>query len=560
MITDAQQFIKNFEDNIASRDTTSIEVMKVTLFKKHWKESFKAMLQREAASRKEPKVDFRTKKGRDALNKTIEKFWPQVYALCMKWKKTQRGKQWKVSHVMYKRGKKEIVVFCRPKEPKPVRKKASGGGMIGKRGAGNWYKNCLTSMRRNVFDPTGYSIIFEHGMFPEVGRTRLPAKRRNSNLNYPLSDVDAEFGTHKSKGKKSVLVKGASKGSNLDTCIVNTLARMSKESSTFKTWVVERTTNFLSVKYMSKITKSKTRSALLRKHLINIVPMEATDNQNFGIGDKKDIKLYKEYIKDAKQIEFERYIQKSFKRFKNKSITALRKDKEFTGMVASSPSIFDDSDAEVDAAMDELEKVARKQMRKANARMRPDQDRLVTIKNAVDKQKKKKKKLSKQGKSSFKTLSRKPKQRRVIAKGTLKPIKAVALTKLTASERYEEISKRGAEETQDGERIRRQIENNIDDKLRARMVPPALQYRTGRFLDSIQINSVFFGPRGGIYIDFAYDEEPYGVFEIGHGKKPWATVNRDPKRFITKFIRDNLRSRVATRQRAKSAIITRSFK
>ena len=51
------------------------------------------------------------------------------------------------------------------------------------------------------------------------------------------------------------------------------------------------------------------------------------------------------------------------------------------------------------------------------------------------------------------------------------------------------------------------------------MVAPALQYRTGRFANSVQVDDVTQGPRGGnTMIQASYLTNPYETFAPG-GKK-----------------------------------------
>ena len=62
---------------------------------------------------------------------------------------------------------------------------------------------------------------------------------------------------------------------------------------------------------------------------------------------------------------------------------------------------------------------------------------------------------------------------------------------------------------------------------------------TGRFAESVQVLKVYKGRGVGLpNIMYGYDMEPYGVFEPGVGKRPWATPARDPRVLIDKSIRE----------------------
>ena len=67
-----------------------------------------------------------------------------------------------------------------------------------------------------------------------------------------------------------------------------------------------------------------------------------------------------------------------------------------------------------------------------------------------------------------------------------------------------------------------------------RMVSPALVYRTGRFANSAEITNVTVGPRGGTFIDYTYQLDPYQTFEPGFAK---GSTNRDPRKLIGGTIR-----------------------
>jgi len=68
------------------------------------------------------------------------------------------------------------------------------------------------------------------------------------------------------------------------------------------------------------------------------------------------------------------------------------------------------------------------------------------------------------------------------------------------------------------------------------MVAPALQYRTGRFANSVRVEGVTQGPRGGnTMIEASYRTDPYETFAPG-GRK--YTQQRDPERLIKRSIRE----------------------
>lgn len=70
------------------------------------------------------------------------------------------------------------------------------------------------------------------------------------------------------------------------------------------------------------------------------------------------------------------------------------------------------------------------------------------------------------------------------------------------------------------------------------MNPPALQNRTGNFASSVKVTDIVQTPQGFPSIGYTYDNDPYGVFEMGTGAPPWATPDRDPRKIIDQSIRE----------------------
>lgn len=87
------------------------------------------------------------------------------------------------------------------------------------------------------------------------------------------------------------------------------------------------------------------------------------------------------------------------------------------------------------------------------------------------------------------------------------------------------------------------------DKL---MVAPRLETRTGRFAQSVQVRNITQTKQGFPLIDYTYQRDPYQVFEMGIGRIPWATRDRDPRPLIDRAIRniaaEMLKARIYTRR------------
>ena len=82
------------------------------------------------------------------------------------------------------------------------------------------------------------------------------------------------------------------------------------------------------------------------------------------------------------------------------------------------------------------------------------------------------------------------------------------------------------------------INKKLPTTLQKNMREPALVNRTGRFANSVRIMEVVETRKGFPSFGYTYDKQPYQVFEVGEGRAPWATEDRDPRRLIDSSIRE----------------------
>jgi len=96
------------------------------------------------------------------------------------------------------------------------------------------------------------------------------------------------------------------------------------------------------------------------------------------------------------------------------------------------------------------------------------------------------------------------------------------------------------------------INKNLPVELDKLMVAPRLETRTGRFAQSVQVRNITQTKQGFPSIDYTYQRDPYQVFEMGIGRFPWATRERDPRPLIDRAIRniaaEMLKARIYTRR------------
>lgn len=96
------------------------------------------------------------------------------------------------------------------------------------------------------------------------------------------------------------------------------------------------------------------------------------------------------------------------------------------------------------------------------------------------------------------------------------------------------------------------INQRLAQVVEKNMIPPALESRTGRFARSVRALNMVSTKQGFPSIEYTYDRDPYQVFEMGIGRIPWATPDRDPRKLIDRSIREiaaeMLKGRLFTRR------------
>ena len=79
------------------------------------------------------------------------------------------------------------------------------------------------------------------------------------------------------------------------------------------------------------------------------------------------------------------------------------------------------------------------------------------------------------------------------------------------------------------------INQKLPSQVEANMKPPALQYRTGRFANSVRVTDVAVTPQGFPSVGYTYQRNPYETFEPGNLQ---GSIERDPRKLIDKSIRE----------------------
>jgi|TARA_Y100000310_G_C20611546_1_gene778238 hypothetical protein len=83
------------------------------------------------------------------------------------------------------------------------------------------------------------------------------------------------------------------------------------------------------------------------------------------------------------------------------------------------------------------------------------------------------------------------------------------------------------------------LNKKLTAKIKENMQEPGLVNRSGTFAESVRILKASQSKNAGMPIlQYTYDRDPYGVFEVGAGDSRWATAARDPRVVIDKSIRE----------------------
>lgn len=315
-----------------------------------------------------------------------------------------------------------------------------------------------------------------------------------------------------------------SEGNNIGAAIIAGI-NSNGESWDWVAWETGFIQNYFGYKYGTRIDRRTTRSSLLRKHHIRIVMVPGKAVGNTGAPDRSDSKEFLEMFQRMFNEEMTRYA---------KGLSGAKKN----AFISDSPD-FDDEGAGIseDQMIEMLEKAV-KGMQRANAKMR-EKDRMsvITKKATFAKQLQKVRYEKKEGKETFVEPKRNQATKRVTGRKAAKVGAAIGLSKVSPNKRGEALQGAGFKMDKEGLLIRDLINRIMPRALDRNMKAPRLQNRTGGFKGSVEVDQVIVGPRGGLYIDYTYAQKPYGVFEPGLGRQPWANQFRDPKHLIGMSIR-----------------------
>ena len=87
-------------------------------------------------------------------------------------------------------------------------------------------------------------------------------------------------------------------------------------------------------------------------------------------------------------------------------------------------------------------------------------------------------------------------------------------------------------------RLQAILNAKLPAEVRKNMGVPALENRSGAFASSVRITDISTTAKGFPSVGYTYDKSTYQIFEMGKGKTPWASAQRDPRKLIDRSIRE----------------------
>lgn len=570
MKQDRKRFLKDLNDTLRTRYAAAIERLHLRIYKAHWAQGIEEAIANNT-SPDNPDID-------KFIATSTDKYWKDIIRVTREWgkkhnKSSNRARTWLVTSVRHeKKGtvNEHIHVYATFIPATALRKhakrSAKTSGTV--RGRKKWYANCTNSWKRMIrkwadsqSKKITTEIVMEHGKYPDYMQepSELPGGA-SSDLPYPA-------GRGPRSGKTEPELSGATdermnprtraRGNNLETSLIQTLSNLGGYSNEGIEYLVEQVANFIGLKFRSELIKTRDKNRLRRNHTIYITPvlMSSGIPKQKGTEDKKDIELMRDIIsKNLDNTNMAFLLDKGHVKLGSK---------KFDDMMSASPTFTDDIDGFTEEQLDKMLESAERHFRKRKA-----QDNVKT-------------KIKKEGfRSKLEALRKKQKDtielkeaaKPIVAKiasfrgknagkGKKKPkVRAAGLSSINRSQRSKALRDSGITQGKEGMLITEMINNVLHRAVLKNMGAPGLINRTGTFARKAEVLQTLVGPRGGLYVDYAYPREPYGVFEPGQGKRPWSNQYRDPRRIIGASIREIIQKRMVKHGLGgASAVLTRKF-
>ena len=115
---------------------------------------------------------------------------------------------------------------------------------------------------------------------------------------------------------------------------------------------------------------------------------------------------------------------------------------------------------------------------------------------------------------------------------------ALAVSTIKTQKSTNQATKKNSPPRQNLLALQTLLNAKLPEEVRRNMGPPGLTNITGKFANSVRVTDISTTAKGFPSIGYTYDKNPYQIFELGKGKAPWATAQRDPRKLIDRSIRE----------------------
>jgi len=502
-----KQAIQEYHRIKNERDTSSIQYLTFTINKSDWLDSLKQKIIQEIKdfdqdTGDETALAFKAYMEGDGKSET-DKSWKAFKKHLEGWMKFGKRPTWYTKKDGAGRwvsdNGKSYTFTC------VNRRQTLKSGNLNKK----WAANAIRSLKKNVIKKWHKGIsTAEHGKLVQKFQKQGAMQQLSGFTMSQATSVQAQ-------------TRPGSEGNNINNAIIAGIVG-NASTEDWLGWEKGFILNYFQYKYGTKVDRRKTKNSIQRNHTIRIVMMPGRSVGNTGAPDKSDSKEFLDLFTEEFNTQMTAYAS---------TLTGLKK----VNYIADSPN-FDDEGAGIseDQWIEQIERSV-KAMQRSSGRM--NQGIVKKTKISFKKQLEKVRYEKKQGKEGFVTPKSNKAVKTVVA--TKKPkVKKVALSKVSPNKRGEHLQNSGFRMDKEGLLIRDLINRLLPRAMDKNMVRPRLQNQSGRLRRESKVEQVIVGPRGGLYIDYSYPQKPYGVFEPGTGKAPWANQFRDPRHLIGMSIRE----------------------
>jgi len=507
MKTERQDFINDFEYFLKERVATNITVVEIKLNRKQWENQLTNSLINNLVNEGIDKT-----LGTSIVSKHKNKVWADLTKCVQTWEKRKRGNKRGYKAINNSRSHKytkDYILIKLKGIPRKTSKTLKSGVKV-KAGfpTPSWQEGAITNLKKEIKKKVkSFKIVTaEHGSLvqEEQGKGQVTS----------------------TGGRRNIAKKKGAVGNVVTNAIVQALKESVDRGDTYIDLFGDYVKAFWNVQYESRVNKNKSVDKFIANHRAKFVLLPAASLSNDGYYDKSDAE------------EFRNNYEVALRQFLKKKLGPKATEKDINKAYASSPNMTDEfKDYAASGATKKMLKAAGLRFTKTGALDKRfkgvKKDGGLDLRFKFNKELQEtfnKTKTQKTSSNLSGTMSQEiTRQKKVISKAT-----GVAIGTGAKKQRQSQSPTQNTQALALKEIINLALPGAVLEKMQL----PRLRNRTGRFKDSAEVVNTFYGPRGGLTIEYTYQKDPYQVFEPGVGRAPWANQYRDPKHIIGQSIRE----------------------